>query len=118
MMKQSSASREDPFSNSGLPIDIAEWGIDLADDYVDHAVEQLLFIPHVLVERHWYDAELLGDLAHARRLDTPLIGEVNGSAQDAIPAQLVTLMNIRCGLRPQADPLHAGCRLTRCTPYT
>jgi thioesterase domain-containing protein len=34
---------------------------------VDHAVEQLLLVRHVLVERHRHDAELLREAAHAER---------------------------------------------------
>ena len=42
--------------------------LDLAEDDVDHAVEELVLVGDVLVERHRHDAELLREAAHAERL--------------------------------------------------
>ena len=41
----------------------------------------------VVVERHRLHAELLGELAHAERLDPALVGEGDGGAQDPLSAE-------------------------------
>jgi len=38
-------------------------------------IECLVLVPHVVVERGGLDAELLGELAHAQRLDAAAVGE-------------------------------------------
>ena len=60
---------------------------DLADDDVDHAVEQVLLAADVGVERHGLDAEILAEPAHADRFDALPIGEVDGGLQDTRPVQ-------------------------------
>ena len=51
--------------------------LDLADDQLDDAVEQVVLVPDVAVERHRVDAELLAELAHAQRLEAVAIGELD-----------------------------------------
>jgi hypothetical protein len=53
----------------------------------DHAVEELLLVCDVLVERHRHDAKLLCEPAHAERFKPGLIGERDGSLQHASFAQ-------------------------------
>ena len=67
--------------------DPADRRVDLADDDVDHAVEQLVLVGHVLVERHRHDAQFLSELAHVQRLDPRRVGERHGGAQHAVPAE-------------------------------
>ena len=62
-------------------------GLDLADDDVDHAVEELVLVGHVLVERHRHDAQFLSELAHVQRLDPGGVGERDGGAQHAVSAE-------------------------------
>src|SRR5699024_1075191 len=45
---------------------------------VHHELKQLVFGPDVSVERHGRHVELFGDLGQGRRLEAPLIGELNG----------------------------------------
>ena len=61
--------------------------LDLADDDLDDAVEQVVLAPDVPVERHGIDAELLAELAHAQALDAVPIGERHGDAEHAVPGQ-------------------------------
>src|SRR5919198_690390 len=65
----------------------AGWLIDLAENDVDHAIEDVLLITHVVVERHRLHAELLAELAHAQGFDAVSIGEADGSFKDALPGQ-------------------------------
>src|SRR5207237_10224562 len=62
--------------------------VDLAEDDVDHAVQELLLVPHVVVERHRLDPHLLSQVAHAQRLDALAVGQGNGGPEDSLPAQL------------------------------
>ena len=48
-----------------LPVGVARRHLDLAGDRVDDAVEEVVLVRHVVVERHRLDSELLAELAHA-----------------------------------------------------
>ncbi len=61
--------------------------LDLADDHVRDAIEDLVLVPDVAVERHRIDAELLAEPAHAQGVDALAIGEVDGSPKDALLGQ-------------------------------
>ena len=65
----------------------AGWQLDLAHHDVDDLVPHVVLVRHVVVERHRLDAELLADLAHRERVDSIVVGEADGGAQDALPAQ-------------------------------
>ena len=58
--------------------------LDLAEDEVDDAVDEVVLVGEVVVEGHRLDAELLAELAHAERLEPALIGELR--ARPAAPA--------------------------------
>ena len=68
--------------------------VDLADHDVDDAVQNVVLVLDVVVERHRLDAERLGELAHAERVDPAAIGQVDRGAQDAFPGQC---SERRCG---------------------
>ena len=53
------ARRQDALPDRALPVGVRRRRIDLADDDVDHAVEQFVLVRDVLVQRHRDDAELL-----------------------------------------------------------
>src|SRR6185503_7892484 len=59
----------------------------LAEDDVDHPIDQLLLVGYVVVERHRGDAELVGELAHRQPLDAMAVGERHCRLQHALPAQ-------------------------------
>ena len=58
--------------------------VDLADDDVDDAVEQVVLVADVAVEGHRLDAELLAELAHAQGLDPAPVGEVDRGPEHAL----------------------------------
>ena len=70
--------------------------VDLAEDEVDHAVEEVALVGDVVVERHRLDAEDLAELAHAQRRDPRLVGERDSGAQHSIARQ-------RCSPRQRAS---------------
>ena len=76
-----------PVVGAGREVDTVDAFLDLGDEDVDHSVEDVLLVVHVVVERHRLYAERFGEVAHAERLEPLAVGEVDGGAQDALPAQ-------------------------------
>ena len=70
-----------------LPIGCTRGQVDLAEDQVDHAVEELVLVGHVVVQRHGLDPEGFAELAHTERRDPALVGEGDGSTQHPLPTQ-------------------------------
>src|SRR4029453_5894280 len=87
MSRQDRADRDGPLPHGRLPVVLAGGQFDLAEDRVDHAVEEVVFVGDVVVERHRGAAELLAELAHAEGLDAVSVGEVDGGAQDTLSGQ-------------------------------
>ena len=58
-----------------------------ADDQLHEAVEQVVLVADVPIQRHRVDAELLSELAHAQRLDAASIGEIDGGLKHPLLAQ-------------------------------
>jgi hypothetical protein len=50
-----------------LPVAIAGWQLDLAEDDIDDAVEDLALVGDVVVDRHRCDAEFCGERADRKR---------------------------------------------------
>jgi len=65
---QGVAGSEDPLPDVMLPLTSRGIADDLTDDGLDHAVEQIVFVRHVLVERHRHHPKLLGQASHAQGL--------------------------------------------------
>jgi len=61
--------------------------VDLAEDDVDHPVEQVALAGDVVVQRHRLHAERLPQLAHAERGHPGLVGEGYRGAQHPVPVQ-------------------------------
>ena len=70
-----------------LPVGVREGRLDLAEDDVDHAVEEVVLVGDVVVERHRLDAERLAELAHGQRADPALVGEGNGGTQHSLATE-------------------------------
>ena len=70
-----------------LPVGLAGGHLDLARDQLDDAVQEVVLVGHVVVERHRLDPELLAELAHAERLDPAFVRERDRGAQHPLPAQ-------------------------------
>src|SRR6516162_3993968 len=87
MTLEGSPRRENSLADRALPVGAADRWVDLGHDDIDHAVEQFLLAGDVLVERHRDHSELLGEPAHAECLDPDLVGEGDGGAEHAVPAE-------------------------------
>ena len=57
--------------------------VDLRPDEVGHAVQNVILIGYVIVERHGFDAEARAEGSHAQRFDAALVGEVDGGGEHA-----------------------------------
>jgi hypothetical protein len=89
-----------PPAHRDPPVAVGRRQLDLAEDEVDHAVEELVLGRQVVVERHRADAELLGQPAHRQRLDSLAGGELDRSLDDAILVERRARLGcgFQCGL--------------------
>jgi hypothetical protein len=86
---------QDPCADRALPAGAGGGRIDLGDDEVDHAVEQLIPAGYVLVEGHRDDGQLFGQLAHAQGFDACCVGQGYGAVQRRLQALGETLVGVR-----------------------
>src|SRR5438445_13136446 len=61
--------------------------LDLADDAVDHRVDEVTFVRDVVVERHRLDAERLRELSHREGFEPVAIGERDRLVEDAVAVE-------------------------------
>ena len=87
MAKHHGTSGHDPSSHGRLPIGGLRRWLDLPDHDIDDAVEDVLLVPDVVVERHRVDTERLAELAHADGIAAASIGELEGSLEHPLLAQ-------------------------------
>ena len=64
-----------PLPHLALPFPFRGWGRNLGQDALDDAVENVVLVGDVVVERHAFHAERLADAPHAQRLEPSFIGE-------------------------------------------
>jgi hypothetical protein len=57
----------------------------LMEDDVGQAIEQVVLVADVAVERHRLDPEALAELAHADGVDPALVGQVHRRPEHAVP---------------------------------
>ena len=80
--------RQDPLAGRRLPVGApCIHQFDLANDGINHPVQQVVLVGDVVVERHRLDRQLLAEPAHAQRVDPPSVRELNGSRQHALPVE-------------------------------
>ena len=105
--------------HSCLPVLLIRRELDLVQHEVDDAVQDVVLVPDVVVQRHRFHPERLAEPAHGHRLDPARVREANGGVEDSIPVQghrltsLRRTSNLRCtyeGDRAQAltIPVAAG----------
>ena len=72
-----------PVAHGGLPVTVEGRHADLAEDDVDHGVDEVVLVGDVAIERHRPDAELLPEAAHGEGLDPAIVGKGHGCLQNA-----------------------------------
>src|SRR3979411_1740803 len=81
------AGREGPGADGGLPRGVRRRLRDLAHQEIDHATDDLLLAPNVVIERHRLDPEPLADSAHRDRLEPVLVRDLDRGTQHALAAE-------------------------------
>ena len=81
------ADRDSPLPHRRLPVGFAGGQVDLAKDDVDHAVEEVVLVGDVVIQRHRLDPDRFAELAHGQRGDAALVGQRDGGAQHPLPTQ-------------------------------
>jgi len=78
------ASIHRQFAKRRLPGQTRRRRLHLADHDRERAVEQVVLVADMAVQRHRVDGELLAELAHAQRLGSAAIGDIHGRREDAL----------------------------------
>ena len=87
MPRQHVAQRDPAPAHGDPPVDAAVGQLDLAEDDVDHPVDEVVAAGHVAVQRHRREVEGLGEPAHADGLEPAGVGGSDRGSQDRLPAQ-------------------------------
>ena len=87
MPLQRRADRDRALPHRRLPAVRATRQLDLAEDQVDQAVEEICLAGDVVVQRHRLDTDGLAELAHAQRLDAVRVGKVERGPEDPLAGQ-------------------------------
>ncbi len=88
MLRQDCASRKGASTDCVSPIHTLTVGqVDRLEDRIDDAVENRIFVGHVVVERHRLDAQLLGHPSHRDGLDTTRVGNADRTLDHASSVQ-------------------------------
>ncbi len=85
--QQDLAQRDRPPAHLGLPWRARHGQVDLGEDEVDDAVDDLVLVGEVVVERHRLDAEVLAEPAHAQAIEPALVGQPEGGLEDAVAGE-------------------------------
>ena len=74
-------------SDCRVPVAGRRRRLALVEDEVEDAVEEVVLVGDVVVERHRLEPERLAELAHRQRLDPALVGELERRLQDPVAAE-------------------------------
>ena len=74
-------------SNGLVPVSVRRRRLALGEDEVEDAVEQVVLVRDVVVERHRLEPEHLAELAHRHGLDPALVGELERRLEDPLAAE-------------------------------
>jgi hypothetical protein len=66
---------------------VAPGQLDLGEDQVDHPVEELALVGHVVVERHRLHPQGLAELAHGEGGEPALVGEGDGGGHHLVTGE-------------------------------
>lgn len=78
-------------THRGLPV-ACVGQLELARDEVDDAVQDLVLVRDVVVQRHRLDPELPGEPPHAEGLDPLCVGEGEGGAEHPAPCSGIPIL--------------------------
>ena len=79
--------RDRALADGRLPVGIESGHLEFARDQIGHAIEDVVLVDHVLVQRHRLDAERLAEPAHRDRSEAALVRHTDGGLQDPFPTE-------------------------------
>ena len=88
--------RDRAASHGRVPVPFGRRRLRLVEDEVEDAVEHVVLVRDVVVQRHRLEAEHLAELPHGQRLDPALVGEVERRLQDAVAAEGEARFGVGC----------------------
>src|ERR1700712_4546472 len=97
-----------PQSHGCHPVGTVGRNCDLVEDEINDAVENVVLAGDVVVQRHGFGAQFIGDVPNAEEFNPPLIGDDQGGGQYTLSAQRSPL-HAAVGLG-----LHSNAPLMRC----
>lgn len=125
MPQHNAPSRHREIADVRLPVTSGWTHLDLGDDRVRGAVDDVVLVPNAAIEAHGVDAEVLRQTPHADGVNAVSIGECHGGLEDAfLPPRWIirilwrlhraiyALSGGRLVLRPPADRQWGMLRLT------
>ena len=80
------------------PLDTGREDVDLTDEQVDDAVEDVVFVRDVVVQRHRLNPEFLAKPTHTERVDAGGIGERDRSLEHPFFAERGTAIGVGISL--------------------
>ena len=78
--------RDRRLADSGQPF-LGARRLHLGEDEVEHAVEEVVLVRDVVVERHRLEPERLPELPHRQRVDPVLVGEREPRFEDPVAVE-------------------------------
>ena len=87
MAAEDLVSGDGPAAHRLAPVVDVGGQVELLDHEVDHAVEDVVLVRDVVVERHRFHAEPRGHRAHRDRADSALVGDLHRRGEDPISIQ-------------------------------
>jgi hypothetical protein len=94
---QHSPSRVGSLNDLRPPVTVGGRQLYLAEDQIHDAVENLLLVGNVVVERHWLDAEFVGERSHRQGSDSRGVCERDGGPHYSLAAERDALLRRRGG---------------------
>ena len=87
MAAEDLVSGDRPAAHRLAPVVDVRRQVELLDHEIDHAVEDVVLVRDVVVERHRFHAEPRRHLAHGDRADPALVGDLHRRGEDPISIQ-------------------------------
>ena len=92
MLGQRRSSAVRPSTKFGLPFAVPFGKLNFGEDGIDHAIENLVLVGYVVVDRHRLHAQVVRELADGECLDrSEVVGEFDRAGEDGLAVQSTAL---------------------------
>ena len=97
MIRQHPAGRVRSPPHLGPPVAAGHRQVDLGVDEIDDAVDDFVLVGDVVVHRHRFDTEFLGERADGQRPDPAGVGDGDRTGQHPVPAERNAFLGTAAG---------------------